>query len=51
MIVSQLVSMDIPKVRAERAAWATKNAGVDAAINWYFEHQGDPGNLLKKILI
>ena len=41
--VEMMVSMDIPRVRAERALFATGNNGVETAMGWLFEHLDDPG--------
>ena len=41
-IVMQLMAMDIPRNRCEKAAIAVNNASADAAMNWIFEHMDDP---------
>mmetsp|Transcript_1731 Transcript_1731/g.3831 ORF Transcript_1731/g.3831 Transcript_1731/m.3831 type:complete len:837 (-) Transcript_1731:146-2656(-) len=42
VVVATLTSMGIPENGAKRAAIATQNAGAEAAMNWYFEHNEDP---------
>jgi len=37
------VEMGIPEVRARKGLLATGNASVEAALDWAFEHAGDPG--------
>lgn len=41
-IVSQLVAMGFPEVRANKAAIKTGNSGAEAAMNWLLEHMDDP---------
>jgi len=40
-IVTQLMNMGFSRARCERAAFFTKNANVDIAMNWIFEHTDD----------
>nr|CAG4714026.1 unnamed protein product [Naegleria fowleri] len=40
-IVQSLVEMGIPENRAKRGAWKTNNVGLDAAMDWVFDHSGD----------
>lgn len=41
-LVAQLVSMGFSEQGCKRAAIATSNAGVEAAMEWVFAHMGDP---------
>ena len=41
-IVSQLTGMGFCLVGCKKAAFHTKNAGVEAAMNWVLEHSQDP---------
>jgi len=40
-IVAALCAMDFPEIRARKAAINTGNSGVDAALNWVFQHMED----------
>lgn len=41
-IVQQLMDMGFPRVRCEKAALGTSNAGAEEAMNWLFAHMEDP---------
>ena len=41
-IVRQLTDMGFSLEGCKKAAFHTKNAGVEAAMNWVLEHSGDP---------
>ncbi|KAF2478113.1 uncharacterized protein BDR25DRAFT_207690 [Lindgomyces ingoldianus] len=41
--LSMLEAMGFPRVRCEKALYATGNADPDAASNWLFAHMEDPG--------
>ncbi|GJP68268.1 hypothetical protein CLOP_g25002 [Closterium sp. NIES-67] len=41
VVVASLESMGFPRVRCEKAAVLTGNAGVEEAANWIFEHMDD----------
>ncbi|KJE92496.1 ubiquitin carboxyl-terminal hydrolase ubp14 [Capsaspora owczarzaki ATCC 30864] len=41
-IVSQLQDFGFPVIRAQKAALAVQNAGVEPAMNWLLEHMEDP---------
>ncbi|KAI3650527.1 hypothetical protein MP228_004008 [Amoeboaphelidium protococcarum] len=38
----QLLGMGFPSIRVEKALRATKNAGLQPALDWILEHQDDP---------
>jgi len=40
-IISQMTNMGFSLERCKKAALHTKNAGLEAAMNWVFEHSGD----------
>ena len=40
-IVDQLLAMGFDVNGCKKAAFHTKNAGVEAAMSWVFEHNGD----------
>ncbi|CAN6662246.1 ubiquitin carboxyl-terminal hydrolase 14 [Trichomonascus vanleenenianus] len=42
MLLEQLESMGMPKVRAEKALFATGNSDAEIAMNWLLEHMEDP---------
>ncbi|MCO5567197.1 hypothetical protein L7F22_020885 [Adiantum nelumboides] len=42
LIVSQLMEMGFPRVRCEKAAINTSNAGLDHAMQWLLSHMDDP---------
>jgi hypothetical protein len=42
-IVSALEDMGFPRVRCEKAAINTQNAGVEEAMNWLLAHMEDAG--------
>jgi ubiquitin carboxyl-terminal hydrolase 5/13 len=41
--VSELVDINFPKVRCEKAAIQTLNTGVEETMNWILAHMDDPG--------
>ncbi|EGC32386.1 hypothetical protein DICPUDRAFT_57131 [Dictyostelium purpureum] len=42
-MLDQMLSMDIPLAIAKKALTATGGKDVELAMNWVFEHSGDPG--------
>jgi len=40
--LNQLMEMGFPKIRAERALYATKNADAETAMGWLIQHMEDP---------
>jgi len=41
-IVQALEAMGFPRIRCQKAALATSNAGAEEAMNWLFAHMEDP---------
>jgi len=37
-----VIQMGIPENHAKHALWKSGNDNADAAVSYYFEHQGDP---------
>ena len=42
-VVQQLTAMGFPVNGCRRAVYSTGNTGIEAAMNWIFDHQTDPG--------